>query len=179
MAALKSQHPSPHPDTWFPPPMQDPISTPVSEEVVAKAILSFPNGSAGGPDGLRPQHLKDLTSASAERGGMELLRALTTFTNLVQKGNTPPQVRPTFFGASLIALQKKGGGVRPIAVGSTLCRLAAKCIESRVLQSMGASLAPLQLGYDIPHGAEAAAHAARLYLNNTQADHLLRLHKRL
>ena len=25
-----------------------------------KAIYSFPNGSAGGPDGLRPQHLKDL-----------------------------------------------------------------------------------------------------------------------
>ena len=27
---------------------------------VARAILSFPNGSAGGPDGLKPQHFKDL-----------------------------------------------------------------------------------------------------------------------
>ena len=32
----------------------------VSEDQVAKAILSFPCGSAGGPDGLRPQHLKDI-----------------------------------------------------------------------------------------------------------------------
>ena len=69
----------------------------------------------------------------------------------------PPPVRSTFFGASLIALQKKGGGVRPIAVGFTLRRLAAKCIASGVLQSMGASLTPLQLGYGTSRGAEAAA----------------------
>ena len=143
--------------------------------MVAKTILSFPNGSAGGPGGLRPQHLKDLTSASAERGGKELCRALATFVNLVLKGKTPPPVRSTFFGASLIALQKKGGGIRPIAVGSTLRRLAAKCIGSGMSQSMGASLTPLQLGYGTPRGAEAAAHAARLYLNNAQADHLLKL----
>ena len=73
---------------------------------------------------------------------------------------------------SLTALQKKEGGIRPIAVGSTLRRLAAKCIGSGMSQPMGASVTPLQLGYGIPRGAEAAAHAARLYLNNTQADHL-------
>ena len=35
------------------------------------------------------------------------------------------QVRPFFFGASVIALNKKDGGVRPIAVGCTLRRLVA------------------------------------------------------
>ena len=69
-------------------------------------------------------------------------------------------------------LRKKGGGVRPIAVGHTLRRLAAKCVGSQVLQSVGTSLAPFQLGYGTPLGAEAAAHAARLYLNNTQIDYL-------
>ena len=39
---------------------------------------------------------------------------------------------------------------------------------------MRASLAPLQLGqHGTPCGAEAAAHAARLHLNNAQADQLL------
>ena len=32
----------------------------VIESDVRKAVLSFPAGSSGGPDGFRPQHLKDL-----------------------------------------------------------------------------------------------------------------------
>jgi hypothetical protein len=32
----------------------------IDENSVRKAILSFPPSSTGGPDGLRPQHLKDL-----------------------------------------------------------------------------------------------------------------------
>lgn len=39
----------------------------------------------------------------------------------------------TFFGASLIDLEKKGGGARPIAVGHILGRLAAKCLCSWVV----------------------------------------------
>ena len=131
------------------------------------------NGSAGGPDGLRPQHLKDLIGASAERGGKELLSALIDFVNLVVNGRTPPEVRPTFFGASLIALEKEGGGVRPIAVGHTLRHLAAKCLCSSVLKSVGASLSPLQLGCGTPNEAEAVAHAARLFVHNISDDHLL------
>ena len=36
-------------------------------------------------------------------------------------------VREIFFGGWLIVLEKKAGGIRPIAVGYTLRRLAAKC----------------------------------------------------
>ena len=35
--------------------------------------------SAGGPDGLTPQHLKDLTGPSAKEGGHSLLLTLTSF----------------------------------------------------------------------------------------------------
>ena len=45
----------------------------VSEDEVASAICSFPWGSAGGPDALRPQHLKDMISKSALGGGQMLL----------------------------------------------------------------------------------------------------------
>ena len=98
---------------------------------------------------------------------------MTSFIILVLSGKTSPQVRPTFFGASLIAPKKKGGGIIPIAVGIILPRLAARCIVFRVLQFMGALLAPLQLGYGTSGGAEAATHASRLYLHNTHIDHLL------
>ena len=78
--------------------------------------------------------------------------------NMVVNGRTPLAVRTTF-GASLIALEKKGGGVRPIAVGPTLRCLAAKSLCSRVLLLVGASLSPLEFGCGTPKGAEAAAHA--------------------
>ena len=73
-------------------------------------IRSFPVGSAGGPDGLRPQHLKDLIGPSSEGGGHALLSALASFLSLVLSGRTPLSIRPYFFGANLCALEKKDGG---------------------------------------------------------------------
>ena len=125
------------------------------------------------PDGFRPQHLLDLTSASAELGGRVLLRSLANFANLVLRDEVTQSVKPIFFGANLIPLRKKDGGIRPIAVGQTLRRLVAKCISSRVMHSIGSELAPLQLGCGVPLGCEAAAHATRLYLQSMPLNHIL------
>ena len=59
--ALKRKHPAVCPDSSFPPaPPQEDVDDifAISEEMIICAIRSFPAGSAGGPDGLRPQHLK-------------------------------------------------------------------------------------------------------------------------
>ena len=87
---------------------------------ILTSIKSFIPGSAGGPDGLRPQHLKDLTSASTGDAGQRLLARLTEFTNLCLSGHVPAVIQPVFCGAALCALNKKDGGIRPIAVGSSL-----------------------------------------------------------
>lgn len=58
----------------------------VTTEEVDKAIRSFPCASATGPDGLRPQHLRDMTGAAASEGGRLLLQALASSTNLVLEG---------------------------------------------------------------------------------------------
>ena len=78
-----------------------------------------------------------------------------------------------FFGASLIPLSKKDGGVRPIAIGQTLRRVVAKCIGGRVIHSVGGDLAPLQLGCGVPRGCEVAAHASRRFLHHMPSDHVL------
>ena len=63
-----------NPDTCMPPPLEAPVPfPPVTKDDIVQAIRSFSNGSSGGQGGLRPQHLKNLVSASAERGGRELL----------------------------------------------------------------------------------------------------------
>ena len=55
-ADLQKKHPSLHPEAVIPTLANDPT---VTSDAIVRAIQSFPCGSAGGPDGLRPQHLKD------------------------------------------------------------------------------------------------------------------------
>ena len=50
----------------------------------------FQEGLSRVPDGLRPQHLKDMLST--EDGCCVLLPALTSFIQLVLDGGTPPSV---------------------------------------------------------------------------------------
>ena len=65
-----------------------------TEEEVTWAIHVFPKGSAGGPDGLRPQHLKDMLS---DGGSCHvLLRALVSFVQLVLVGTHNSIIRSTF-----------------------------------------------------------------------------------
>ena len=141
LAMLRKKHPPTHPRSCPPQPPDNssPIET-LTETEVRSAILSFPNGSAGGPDGLRPQHLKDLTCSSAGMGGRDLISSLLNFANMAIKGNIPSMFQSSFFGASLIALNKKDGGIRPITVGTTLRRLVAKCLSAKVRQEMSTYL---------------------------------------
>ena len=126
--------------------------------------MSFPAGSAGGPDGLLPQHLKDLTSPTLGEVGASFVKALASFVCRVISGNVPHPITPFFFGARLLGLNKQDGGVRSIAVGCTLRRLAAKCLGKSVFEEMGSMLFPLQVGYGTRLGAEGAVHATRTYL---------------
>ena len=71
--------------------------------------------------------MKDITSDALGETSKHLLQTLVKFLNgIVLCSNIPDAVQSSFFGASLIALSKKDGGVRPIAVGNTLRRLAGK-----------------------------------------------------
>ena len=60
-SALQAKHPSNPIDSSIPlPPSSADPSIRISNDAVRAAIDSFPNGSAGGPDKLQPQHLKDM-----------------------------------------------------------------------------------------------------------------------
>ena len=113
-----------------------------------------------------------MTSRSALEGGQVLLQSLTFFVNFVLRGKTAAPPRASFFGATLIALNKMGGGVRPIAVGCTLRRFVAKCAGACMKEATGSLLAPHQLGFGVPLWAEAAVHASRIFLHNLQPGHL-------
>lgn len=140
----------------------------VTSGAVKKKIASFPSGSAGGPDLLRPQVLKDLLSESNGDAGKRLLDSITAFVNVVLAGSVPDSIRPFFFGANLFALTKKTGGYRPIAVGNTLRRLAAKCAGDSVASQRKEAYGDKQLGYNTRRGAEIAVHATQAYIKSSE-----------
>ena len=170
-SALLAKHLPPSESSILPPPPPDPASIQISfpPAMVAQAIRSFSPGSAGGKDGLSPQHLKDMLN-SPSGVTAPLLSALSSFSFHVFSGKTPPLIRPIFFGAKLIAIEKKSGGVRPIAVGNTLRRLVAKMTSGLVREDLSSLFAPRQLGYGVKGGAEAAVHAARGYVQHLEDD---------
>ena len=62
-----------------------------------------------------------------------MLHALVSFINFMLSVETYEAILPLFFGASLTALNKKEGGVRPISAGCTLRRLVAKIASMAVM----------------------------------------------
>ena len=106
VARLRALHPSMPPDRRAPP-TASVAALHATQLDIKAAITSFPQGSAGGPDGLRPQHLKDLLADKSEND--PLLLAITDFINVVLAGKTPEAVRPIIFGGALTALQKNSG----------------------------------------------------------------------
>lgn len=146
------------------------ISLRVTEEATDRAIRSFSNGSAGGLDGISPQHLKDLTDPFLGDVRKDLLRELTSLLNLMLAGRVPSDITPILYGANLVALKKKDGGIRPIAVGCTLRRLASKLCCREYRERLTQRFKPRQLGFGVNGGCEAAVHAARSFLLHQNFD---------
>ena len=73
-------------------------------------------------------------------------------------------MQPVFCDAAPCDLNKKGGGIRLIAVCSSLRRLVAKAAYKAVTYKMSSRLLPVHIGFGVPRATEAAAHAARAYV---------------
>ena len=116
------------------------------EEDIKMALTSFRPESTSGPDGLHPEHLQTLLSGKAIEAGVRLLASLTMFENLMLKVEVPEFALLIMYGAAMFALSKKNGGIRPIAVGNTLRRLATKVGAKSISASIGEALRPVQLG---------------------------------
>ena len=164
LAALKLKHPSPPSDLIFPEATPAPGRPEITCEEVSKALQSFSNGSGAEPDGMRPQHLKDLAGIRGETGS-KFLMALCKSINRIVDGDVPSEIATVLFGANLTPLRKKDGGIRPIASGSVFRRLAGKIVSRRIQAQLGEVLRPVQLGYGTKGGCEIAVHATRAFLD--------------
>ena len=103
----------------------------ISEFLVHRALMSFPNGFSAGLDVISPQVFK-----SFERKVLF-------------------ELRPYLFGAKLVALKQAEGELRPITVGNTFCHLSKKCAGYHVFESRHARYGSRQVGVGTKKRAES------------------------
>ena len=137
---------------------------------IRRACKSFPPGSTGGPSGLRPVHLQEMLKADDDDN---LSQSLASFVSDFNMGRLPQATRPWFCGARIVGLQKEPSGVRPVAIGEVLRRLAGKCLVNRSHDEVLERLLPHQMGVGVPNAAEIIAHAARAWAAGARADESL------
>ena len=109
------KHPQSPPPPCFPtiiPPSIDTV-----EGLVAKAIRSFPSGSAPGPSLLRANHLKEAITCPSPECGLQFLKVLTSVVKLLAVGLAPHEVIPHLCGVFLLAVKKKGGVIVLLLLG--------------------------------------------------------------
>ena len=169
LLALKIKHPEPPLDLQFPEVQVAQKPPDITIEELQRALHSFPARSGVGPDGLRPQHLKDLAGVPGETGA-NFFAALCKAANVIMSGDVHGQIANVLFGANLTPLLKKDGGIRPIASGAVLRRLVGKIISRRVQERLGEPFRPVQLGYGTKGGCEIAVHATRAFLEKGTDD---------
>ena len=87
-------------------------------------------------------------------------------------GELSIEVRQILHDGRLIVLQKKDGGIRPIAVDYTLRRLTAKCANFFVIKRRNEELQPTQVGVGVSGSAEAVVHATRRLMSSLPDNHV-------
>ena len=108
----------------------------INKTEVRKAVPSFPVGSSGGPDGLRPRHLRDLIQCR-ESGG-DFLSALTAFVKLIWCWLDAIHLKPCvfFLWRQTLGTEEKQAGSAP-----------SPLVSPRVAWLQSAPVLAMQVGY--------------------------------
>ena len=123
---------------------------------VYRELCHFKNGTASGPTGLKPAHIR---AAAEHEEPHETLQSLAAVVNDVTAGHVPKEVLPLLMGANIVPLRKNADdeAARPVAPGETLRRLCAKRLNAEFGKRAGEVLLEgRQVGVGIPMGMEAA-----------------------
>ena len=160
---LRFKHPpAPSNIEIIPIPTDIPSMTTSSQDI-REAIISFSGSSRGGVDGHRPIHFITRSYLQPNsRSWNRLILSLTFLVNTFLNGQISDFARILFFSANLTALRKKDGGIRTIAVGNILRRLASKVANHFASHKVSNLLRPVQLGVSVKNSCEAAVHSARI-----------------
>ena len=144
------------PDDVLPPRARPPAGSGVCRSSLYKALSSAPATSAPGPSGLRFAHLQ------AFREHPRALAYLGAICDRIADGNVPESAVALLALTKLTPLLKDGGGIRPVAGGECLRKLAARALVREHRGTLLAAVGSCQYGAGRPGGAETLIHAIQV-----------------
>ena len=130
----------------------------LTPEKISKSLDEFTLGTACGFSALRLEHL--LQCREADTTG-QFLVVLADLCQLLAEGRVGLDIQPFLGGASLSALVKKCGGIRPVAVGEIIRRLVSKALLNEVRDAIAPVLGPQQFGVGAKGGSQRVGHLMR------------------
>ncbi len=132
-----------------------------SRKETKRALRSTPKGGGAAVGGARWEHWRVVL------GTPSALTALHQVLQRVAAANLPESVADALALSKLTALNKPGGGVRPIAAPSLLRRLAGRLLVSTRKAELASALGRRQFAVGTAAGAEVLGHSVRAL---TEAD---------
>ena len=117
-------------------------------EAVPRCVVKFPRGSGAGPSGSRFERWGSLRDhdEGMKAAGEVLARLLV--------GEVSEGMLQAHLSGRIIALKKKGGGIRPVSCGSVLRRIAGRATCQVSKQVLKEAWGPLQYGVGRTAGVE-------------------------
>ncbi|CAK0886144.1 unnamed protein product [Prorocentrum cordatum] len=132
---------------------------------ILAALGTFPKCSASRLSGLKAQHFLDAVASPDQASGLD---ALTHLVNLLARGPAAQHLSQHVAVASLTALPKDDGDIRPIAVGEVFRRLTNNILCADVTAEARRLFWPLQVGVASPLGTETVVHTFQQYVSRHQ-----------
>ena len=143
----------------------------LSEDKVRAALHSSYRHKSPGPSGFTTDCLKDLLneddkrkadSLDVQRKYLKPIKELLHLSTLILAGAIPDKCAEIISANILIAIPKKGKGVRPLGIGETLRRFVGRVSLQATKQELERTLRPFQYCCGTKGGLAAAANLHRL-----------------
>ena len=145
-----------------------PLGSDFSADEVRRVLLQFPRGSSGGLGGLMCDHLVGEGPIHSR-----LVEVIAGCSSAFAWNRLPSEVSALIAGAKLVTLPKKDGGMRPIAVGELIRRIAGKLLVNRYQAEAASVLRPAQLGVAVPRGVECIIHEVNQWVSSCPVGEVL------
>lgn len=134
----------------------------INASTLLSAIKKLPKLSGCGCSG---DTIDVWKAAVADR---ELLESLTDFVNEIANGKGGTTVYRAMTTSRMIAVPKKDGKPRPIAIGETLRRITTAALLIHVQKEVSEAVGPMQYGVGLKSGGHKAAFATQSLLEMNQ-----------
>jgi hypothetical protein len=126
--------------------------------------------------GWHTEYLRALLPTQLTRGEesphrQPAFQLLAEVVSRLASGLAPPEIHQSMVASILIALNKPGGGLRPITIGESITRLTGRSLASLSKEEVLEYLGNIQFGVATPGGVEIATNKLKLLLamNPTKA----------